>query len=166
MRVTSGRGFAADLSVTSDGKHLALRRREYRGGVYLADVKEGGRRLGTPKRLTLDEREDFPGSWTPDSKAVIFYSDRDGPRRIFKQSIDQTQPELLGDAGDAEIEPGRDRGAVYRNAEAWPALSKFANYASATGRRAGAGGARSALHFESAVRSAPFNLVHLHSAGT
>ena len=45
--------------------------------------------------MTLDERQDYPYSWTPDSKAVFFASDRDGPSHIFKQAIDQTQPELV-----------------------------------------------------------------------
>jgi Tol biopolymer transport system component len=55
----------------------------------------GEKTLGTPRRLTLDERRDYASAWTPDSKAVIFYSNRDGPFHIFKQSIDATQPELL-----------------------------------------------------------------------
>jgi Tol biopolymer transport system component len=46
-------------------------------------------------RLTLDERRDLPFAWTPDSKSVIFSSDRDGVYHIFKQRIDQTVPELL-----------------------------------------------------------------------
>ena len=63
--------------------------------MYVSELRDGGRRLSTPQRLTLDERQDYPYSWTADSKAVIFASDRDGPWHIFKQTIDQTQPELL-----------------------------------------------------------------------
>ena len=38
---------------------------------------------------------DLPFAWTPDSKAVIFVSDRDGIFHIFKQQIDQTVADLL-----------------------------------------------------------------------
>ncbi len=95
IRLTSGRGLAADLSVTRDGKLVALRRKQYQGAVYLANITEGGRRFTAPRRMTMDERGAQPYSWTPDSRAVIFTSNRDGPRRIFKQAIDSTQPELL-----------------------------------------------------------------------
>jgi Tol biopolymer transport system component len=47
------------------------------------------------RRLTLDDREDWPSAWTPDSKAVLFVSNRDGPYHIFSQAIDAKQPNLL-----------------------------------------------------------------------
>ena len=94
-RITSDRGEVAELSLTSDGKSLAVRRRIPQIDVYVAELTDGRKRLGAPRRLTLDERRDYPYSWTPDSKTVIFASDRDGPWHIFKQTIDQTQPELL-----------------------------------------------------------------------
>ena len=83
------------LSVRTNGKLLALRRVDSQPDVYVSELQQGGKRLGTPLRLTLDERQDYPFSWTPDAKTVIFLSDRDGPIHIFKQAIDQTQPELL-----------------------------------------------------------------------
>jgi len=72
-----------------------LVRRAFQADVYLAEVEGQGKRLSTPRRFTLDERQDFPAAWTEDSEAVLFVSDRDGPLHIFKQGIDQTQPELL-----------------------------------------------------------------------
>ncbi len=104
-RVTSDRGEAAELSVTADGKLLALRRWTHQDDVYIAELEAGGKRMGTPQRLTLDERRDWPFSWTPDSKAVFFVSDRDGPGHIFKQAIDQTQPELLVGGDDDFLQP-------------------------------------------------------------
>ena len=61
----------------------------------LTQLDAQGKKLSKPQRLTLDERQDFPYSWTPDSKAVLFTSNRDGAFHIFKQGIDQTQPDLL-----------------------------------------------------------------------
>jgi Tol biopolymer transport system component len=39
--------------------------------------------------LTLDDRNDWPTSWTSDSHAVIFWSDRNGSNQVFTQNIDQ-----------------------------------------------------------------------------
>jgi Tol biopolymer transport system component/DNA-binding winged helix-turn-helix (wHTH) protein len=94
-RITNDREDIQSISVSSDGKRIATLRASAQADVYLTDVEAQGRKLSPPRRFTLDERQDFPASWTPDSKAVLVVSDRDGPSHIFKQSIDQTQPELL-----------------------------------------------------------------------
>ena len=94
-RITSGRLLATRLSLSSDGKRLALQRYYPQPDVYIAQLEAQGSQLSAPQRLTLDEGLDYPYAWTPDSKAVLFASDRDGPWHIFKQGIDQTQPELL-----------------------------------------------------------------------
>jgi len=94
-RITNDRAFITSITVNSEGKRVALVRRALQADVYLAEVEGEGKRLSTPRRFTLDERQDFPAAWTEDSKAVLFVSDRDGPSHIFKQDIDQTQPELL-----------------------------------------------------------------------
>jgi Tol biopolymer transport system component/DNA-binding winged helix-turn-helix (wHTH) protein len=95
IRITNDRAFITSISVTSDGKRMALLRGADQQDVYLTEVKAQGKKLSTPRRFTLDERQDLPAAWTRDSKAVLFVSDRDGPLHIFKQDIDQTQPELL-----------------------------------------------------------------------
>ncbi len=94
-RITNDREGIQSISITSDGKRIATLRASSQADVYLTDVEAQGKRLSPPRRLTLDERQDFPASWTPDSKAVLIVSDRDGPSHIFKQNIDQRQPELL-----------------------------------------------------------------------
>jgi DNA-binding winged helix-turn-helix (wHTH) protein/Tol biopolymer transport system component len=104
-RITSDRTPTAGISVTSDGKRMALLRRSHQYDVYLTGVEAGGKRLTRPRRLTLDERQDFPTAWTPDSKAVLFFSDRDEPFHIYKQNIDQTQPELLVGGKDNVLLP-------------------------------------------------------------
>ena len=99
-RVTNDHGLPAGLSVSKDGKLLAVRRWALQNDVYIAELQPGGKRMGTSRRMTLDERQDYPYSWTPDSRAVFFASDRDGPSHIFKQAIDQTQPELVVGGND------------------------------------------------------------------
>ena len=100
IRLTNGRGIAVQLSASNDGKRIALRRHAPQPDVYVADLNSSGRITNPLRRLTLDERLDYATSWTPDSKAVLFYSNRDGPFHIFKQNIDATQPVLLVGGND------------------------------------------------------------------
>jgi Tol biopolymer transport system component/DNA-binding winged helix-turn-helix (wHTH) protein len=94
-RLTSESGFAGGVSMTADGKRLAFFKQTLQPDVFVTELKAHGTRLTEPRRLTLDEREDYPYSWTPDGKAVLFTSDRDGTFHIFKQAADQATPELL-----------------------------------------------------------------------
>jgi Tol biopolymer transport system component len=95
MRLTHGSGIADFLSATSDGKRLAFFRQTIEPDVYVTDLEEHGTKLSPPRRLTLDERADYPYSWTPDSQSVIFISDRNGTFDIFKQRLDDSEPEVL-----------------------------------------------------------------------
>jgi len=94
-RITSNGSGATLMSIAVGGKRMALLRYVSQADVYVVDIEANGQQLGQPRRLTLDEREDFPASWTRDGKSVLFISDRDGPVHIFKQNTEETQPELL-----------------------------------------------------------------------
>jgi len=108
-RITNDQSPIADISVTSDGKRLALLRREFQTDVYLGDLLGHGTQLSALRRFTLDDRNDWPSAWTPDSKAVLFLSNRDGPNHIFRQSVDATHPDLLvggkDDLGPPQLTP-------------------------------------------------------------
>jgi Tol biopolymer transport system component len=89
-RITSWtKGDLQFISGTADGKWLAVLKLSAQSDVYVGQLEAGGRRLTSARRLTLDERDDLPGAWTPDSKAVLFWSNRNGTFDIFRQSIDQ-----------------------------------------------------------------------------
>ena len=108
-RITNDQTPIAGVSVTSDGKRIALLRREFQTDVYLAELPAQGKQLSPLRRLTLDDRNDWPSTWTPDSKAVLFVSNRDGPNHIFRQSVDATHPDLLvggkDDLGHPQLTP-------------------------------------------------------------
>jgi len=89
------------LSASADGKRLALLKGTYHGQVYLAELSEGGMRMSPPHRLTNDEANDMLAAWTPDSKAVLLGSDRNGSWGIFKQEIgqDTAEPVAAGSQG-------------------------------------------------------------------
>jgi serine/threonine protein kinase len=102
-RLTNWAGFCMDSpSPTADGKRLAFRRWSWQGNVYVADLKANGTRMTTPQRLTLNEGRNYPAAWTPDSKAVVFGSYRDGKWRVFRQSANEemARPINTGSATD------------------------------------------------------------------
>lgn len=87
--LTNFTGFTPlSLSLTADGKRLALIRNNDQSDVYVGELDNGGSRLSAPRRLTLDDRIDWPGGWTLDSKSVLFYSDREGNLDLFRQQVD------------------------------------------------------------------------------
>jgi Tol biopolymer transport system component len=47
--------------------------------------------------LTLDENGNVAAAWTPDSRAVLFASNRDENWKLFRQAIDQATPEVVAD---------------------------------------------------------------------
>jgi len=94
-RLTRDPGNIADIHLTKNGKRAAFSKHALQPDVYLADLENHGTRLSAPRRLTLDDRQDYQFSWTADSKSVIFVSDRDGTFHIFEQSPDQSAPDLL-----------------------------------------------------------------------
>ncbi|MGH7486980.1 MAG: TolB family protein, partial [bacterium] len=97
-RITTGDDFVIQPSITSDGKHLVFNRIKPQEDVYLAEFFAKGPRLGMPRRLTLDDANDFPFDWTVDDKAVVFTSNRTGAGgvfNIFRQRIDETSAEMV-----------------------------------------------------------------------
>ncbi len=95
QRITNWTDFAvAGPSATTEGGRLVFNRISAQNDVYVGDLEHGGARLkASPRRLTLDERNDMPTAWTPDSKTVLFHSDRGGNWHIYKQALDQDSAE-------------------------------------------------------------------------
>ena len=94
---------------TTDGKRLLFMRWSWQSDVFVGEWEAGGRQFKNPRRLTFDERQDFVGTWTRDSQAVLFSSDRDGQFDIFKQALDQETAEPVvtvpGNKFDAVLSP-------------------------------------------------------------
>jgi serine/threonine protein kinase len=94
-RVTNWVGYCvAGTSVTADSKRLAFGEWIGHTSVYLADFQAGDASITSPTRLTLDTGYNEPLSWTADSKTLLFFSTRNGPVAMFKQTLHH-EPELL-----------------------------------------------------------------------
>ncbi|HXX22892.1 MAG TPA: protein kinase [Terriglobia bacterium] len=101
-RITQWAGFQIPgLTVSADGKRLTLLKANYQGQVYLGELTAGGTAMNPPRRLTNDDASDAPHAWTPDSKAVLFVSERNGTYGIFKQAVNQdaAEPVATGPQG-------------------------------------------------------------------
>ena len=95
-----------DLHVTSDGSRLTFLLERNQSDVYVGDIESAGRALVNVRRLTLDERDDYPGDWTLDGSAVLFSSNRGGTWDVFKQDINQRNAETVLAGPEDEGEGG------------------------------------------------------------
>jgi eukaryotic-like serine/threonine-protein kinase len=97
-KITSGDDYVNQPSITADGKKLLFSRFKPQLDVYVAEFFAKGPRLGTPRRLTLDDADDLPFDWTSDDSAVLFTSNRMNASNIFnifRQRIDESSAEML-----------------------------------------------------------------------
>ena len=103
-KLTDWAGFAAiNLSSSADGKRICMQRMTFQSHIFLGQLKSVDTPLESPRPLTIDEHGDMPFAWTPDSKAVIFVSDRNGHTDIFKQALDKETPETLVSGGEDKV---------------------------------------------------------------
>jgi DNA-binding winged helix-turn-helix (wHTH) protein/Tol biopolymer transport system component len=104
-RVTQGHGRILNISGSADGKVLIYRSENWSPSVYVGTLAAHGTRFLAKKRLTLDESASHVFSWTPDSKAVLFNSNRNGTPEIFKQATDQPVAESLMTSAEQLSQP-------------------------------------------------------------
>jgi Tol biopolymer transport system component len=87
-RLTDWTGFYfGNPELTADGSRFVFLNGRSQSDVYLGELADGGNELKNPERLTLDDRVDWPGGWSSDSKTVLLYSDLNGNLDIYKQGV-------------------------------------------------------------------------------
>ena len=110
-RITRWAGLSLlDLSISLDGKKLVFVNGGLQSDLNVAALAATGG-LESPRRLTLEGRNNVPSAWTPDGQALFFYSERNGNWDIFRQRLwdrstqdfilgpgEQTEPRLTPDA--------------------------------------------------------------------
>jgi DNA-binding winged helix-turn-helix (wHTH) protein/Tol biopolymer transport system component len=89
-QLTNWSGFCmTDVSVTADGKKLAFLKWSGNLTSFLAELAPDGTRLLNRKHFPLSESSEGVVDWTPDSKAILFVSNRSGHMALFRQPLDQ-----------------------------------------------------------------------------
>ena len=112
VQLTRGAGRIGGLSVSGDGRRLVLWRANSFPQVFLAEIDGETGRFKTPRRLSLDESTNHVYAWTPDSRTVLFSSNRSGTTKLYRQAIDQAVPEVLVEGRGlflARMNPGGTR---------------------------------------------------------
>ncbi|GAC1640695.1 MAG: hypothetical protein NVS9B14_22230 [Candidatus Acidiferrum sp.] len=100
VRITNGPDHKPVMDASADGKKILFLRTDIQPAVYIADIDKKTKTVGWPERLTLDDRRNLPYEWTPDGKAVIYISNREGRLRIYKQAVGHGTPEMLDTGAD------------------------------------------------------------------
>ena len=89
-QLTNWPGFSfSGFTVTANGKQMEFLRLTAKAHVYVGELDAKETHLINTRRLTFDEHFEWPERWTPDSRAVVFWSDRDGSWDLFKQTLDK-----------------------------------------------------------------------------
>jgi Tol biopolymer transport system component len=103
--LTDWSGFAVySLSATADGKQLVFLRGTDHSSVFVGDLAGKEDRLVNFRRLTLDDNYNIPSAWTPDSRDVIFSSERATNRQMYRQALEQgSAPQLLSPAANTNF---------------------------------------------------------------
>jgi Tol biopolymer transport system component len=84
-----------DLSGTLDGRRLAYLQERSQNDVLIAELEEGGRRLGATHRVTVDQREDRPYAWSPDGQRLFVSSLRTGTWSLFRKDLPDGPAEFV-----------------------------------------------------------------------
>jgi len=104
-QLTDWSGFSVDsFSATADGKQLAFLRGNDHASVFVGDLADKGSRLINSRRLTLDDNYNLLLAWTPDSREVIYSSQRASNWLMFRQALDRdSAPQLVTPASNTNF---------------------------------------------------------------
>ncbi len=100
-----GTSSASSLSCSSDGAMAVAVLSRGQPDVYTADLNSQDDELSNIHRLTSSSSQDYPHAWTPDSRAVVFESERRGNYGIFKQALNQPSAESIVNTPGQEVLP-------------------------------------------------------------
>jgi Tol biopolymer transport system component len=113
-----------DLSpaISPDGKSLAFLRAVSSG---IEDVYVAPARGGQPTRLTADNRSAMSVAWTPDSRSIVFQSDRRRNSVLWRVRASSGEPERIAGVGENAADPAFSRDGrmayaqVFQDANIW-----------------------------------------------
>jgi serine/threonine protein kinase/Tol biopolymer transport system component len=79
--------YPGSFSATRDGKQASVVKYSFRSTTMVVELGPNATPKGPPTRLTVSDGLDFPNDWTPDSREVLFTSDRNGRLEVFRQAV-------------------------------------------------------------------------------
>jgi len=88
-------GDVSRISMTASSDTLSFVNEVKQMDVYISELEPGVKGAKSPRRLTLSDANEVPLAWTPDSRAVIFISDRNHNVNIYRQEIERSTAELI-----------------------------------------------------------------------
>lgn len=92
-RLTNWSGFQFTSLVSSaSGRQVSFVRWRWQTDIKVAAWQPRDTALAKPFLLTADERMDWLGGWTRDSKSILFYSDRTRPFELYRQHVGRRTP--------------------------------------------------------------------------
>jgi eukaryotic-like serine/threonine-protein kinase len=90
-----GIGMSIRLTASDDGQKVAILKHAVVESVFVADFHRATLQFSNFHRLTLATNPSYPHTWTPDSRQVIFESNREGTWGLYQQSVDRRLPEPI-----------------------------------------------------------------------
>jgi DNA-binding winged helix-turn-helix (wHTH) protein len=102
-QLTEGMGVIGGMSISTDGRRLVLWREHATPATFVSEIDPRTRQLQPLRRLTLDQSTNIVSTWTPDSRSIVFISNRSSTFKLYRQAIDQSVPELLVDGRVVEM---------------------------------------------------------------
>jgi Tol biopolymer transport system component len=97
------------MSMSADGRRLVFLQGNYQSDAFVGSFDQERHELRDVKRVTMDDRNDFPTAWTPSADAIIHHSERNGHYAILKQPLTDSAPIPIvigsGDYRSARITP-------------------------------------------------------------
>lgn len=105
-RLTDWTGFQfTSLGLTANGKTFVFLNQRMQSAVYIGELGAGGDELKNQQRVTLNENLNWPGGWSNDGKAILFYSDRNGNFDIYRQNVEERSPESIATGPEEKWAP-------------------------------------------------------------
>jgi len=88
---------AADLlTISADGRRIALTKQLSQSDVYLLALDAAGQAVTEHRQLTTDTQVDWPSQWAPDGRSFLFVSARSGSMHAFRQPVAAETPQPIG----------------------------------------------------------------------
>jgi len=75
------------MSATADGKQMVFLKWTAHLTSYMAELAVGGEKISDVRHFPKSESHDGASDWTPDSKSIVFVSDRSGKGGVYKQLL-------------------------------------------------------------------------------